>query len=699
MSRNDPGNPDILREWGLVLLKDPSRPEAERRAGAARVLAKTPRRQAEWTRPRPCRSPICRGGRDWRTRRSRSTKRRSPWRRTRRNIGNISANIIIFCTETPRPWRPGAPSPPARIATRRTWRDWARSSPDSGSKTEAAGAFADAIALDPRSFELRIKLADLKIEAGDHDAAENPAFRRGGPGRRRGAAKRLPSLAGSPMTGRRDGFRPRVEALKKRRRRPRDSRCRDPGRRLALYAEAARQPVEAISAIEDAIRLDGASVASWSTAARLFETNGRLADASAAFRKLAGIDRRGRAEALGGVARLEARLGRKDEALRAGRELLAAAPDNPDQVRVFAELCSQIGAVDEGLEALRRVARANESDPGLLRDLGDALAPRVPDRRGDRGRLAGVRPGEGYRHQARPGLPPGPTSTSAATRSTSSSPDLNASAARTAATARGRSASPRAYAASGDLGASRQQLESLLAADPRDVGLLQQLSELAEGRETTSPMRFATRSSSSTLPRPTRPIRVPIDPACPPSRRHRRGRGRLVAVGRVAKRPRPGPSRPRRPARRRQARDRPRRHRPVARQAPPATGRSSFAKRMRSLPSTAPPTPLGDFGRFWPSVATTTRKAKFPAPSAAPRRRRSPGRARRRCRGCRRGTTSSIASGPWRASAAGPGLEGGVPFASTFRINPTDFGEARMAALAGLAMLARREENEGQMAG
>src|SRR5262249_49798912 len=47
MDKADPNNPDTLREWGKLLLRDTSRPEAERRAAAAavwkRLLEKKPK--------------------------------------------------------------------------------------------------------------------------------------------------------------------------------------------------------------------------------------------------------------------------------------------------------------------------------------------------------------------------------------------------------------------------------------------------------------------------------------------------------------------------------------------------------------------------------------------------------------------------------------------------------------------------------
>ncbi|HEX3449021.1 MAG TPA: hypothetical protein VHS97_12255, partial [Isosphaeraceae bacterium] len=109
------------------------------------------------------------------------------------------------------------------------------------------------------------------------------------------------------------------------------------------------QSAEAVSAVEKAIALDDTSVASRATAARLYEASGRFADAAAGYRKLATIDRRARTEYLTNVAKLEARLGRRDEALKAGRDLLAAAPGNPEHFQFFSDLCFQLGENEEGL--------------------------------------------------------------------------------------------------------------------------------------------------------------------------------------------------------------------------------------------------------------------------------------------------------------------------------------------------------------
>ncbi len=146
--------------------------------------------------------------------------------------------------------------------------------------------------------------------------------------------------------------------------------------RLARLREAARQLPEATAAINKSLALDGKSARALGAAARIEEASGNLLDAANTYRKLAAIDRRSRTLYLTEVAKLEARLGRRDDALAAGRELLAAAPGNPEHYEFFAELCFQLGESEEGLETLRRSLRANPSDPKVLLTLARTLADR-----------------------------------------------------------------------------------------------------------------------------------------------------------------------------------------------------------------------------------------------------------------------------------------------------------------------------------
>ena len=123
-----------------------------------------------------------------------------------------------------------------------------------------------------------------------------------------------------------------------------------PWYQLARYREASRQWPAAAAAIrraKDAIgaAAAGASQASiWSAAARIFEGAGQLPEAADALRRLAAVDSKNRSEALRQVARIESKLNHRDAALQAGRDLLAAAPGDAEHYRFFANLCFQLDA-------------------------------------------------------------------------------------------------------------------------------------------------------------------------------------------------------------------------------------------------------------------------------------------------------------------------------------------------------------------
>ena len=254
---------------------------------------------------------------------------------------------------------------------------------------------------------------------------------------------------------------------------------------LARYLEADTKLPEAVRAADKAVEIDPRSISAWTLAARVRESAGSLGDAAAALARLAEIDRRNRIEHLTGVARLEARLGQVEPALKAGRDLLAAAPGNPESYEFFAQLCFGLGRPEEGLDALRRAVRLDPNDTKIALTLAGTLAEqyrtdeaiemywRAFDKSDDLdGKIGTVsRLTELYlqrnqldrlftrlQHQERDAAPG-------------------------AGQAKGRDVAicmAQAYASSGDLGSARAELERLLAADTRDTRLMQQLSKLAE---------------------------------------------------------------------------------------------------------------------------------------------------------------------------------------------------------------------------
>ena len=144
--------------------------------------------------------------------------------------------------------------------------------------------------------------------------------------------------------------------------------------KLATYFEAARKLPDAMEAVKKSTALAPDDVASWTLAARLYEQSGRLADAVEAYQKLMSLDLRSGSECLQRIASLEQRLGRRAEALKAGKELLAAGPDNADFVKFYADLCFHFGERQEALKTLRRSVRSSSADSTLILALARTLA-------------------------------------------------------------------------------------------------------------------------------------------------------------------------------------------------------------------------------------------------------------------------------------------------------------------------------------
>ena len=92
--------------------------------------------------------------------------------------------------------------------------------------------------------------------------------------------------------------------------------------RLARYYEADRQFEEAGKAIGQALDLVPNSVPCLVAAAKIQEAQNNLIAAIETNTKLATIDRRYRTEHLKKVAQIEVRLGRREKALQAGRDVL-----------------------------------------------------------------------------------------------------------------------------------------------------------------------------------------------------------------------------------------------------------------------------------------------------------------------------------------------------------------------------------------
>ncbi len=144
--------------------------------------------------------------------------------------------------------------------------------------------------------------------------------------------------------------------------------------KLAAYLEAAKQFPEAITAAKTSTQLAPEAIGPWTLTARLLEQSGRYADAVEAYQKLVSLDQRAQSEYLQKIASLQQRLGRREAALLAGKELLSFGPENPDFVKFYADLCFHFGERQEALKTLRRAVSSSSADGTLILSLARTLA-------------------------------------------------------------------------------------------------------------------------------------------------------------------------------------------------------------------------------------------------------------------------------------------------------------------------------------
>jgi tetratricopeptide (TPR) repeat protein len=373
MDKADANNPDTLREWGRLLMRDAAKPEAERKSAAAAIWRRLLERRPNDPVVAAQVADLFRaaGISDEAIALYKKAVELAPASAQYREYLGEYLHTLKRSEEALAAWKPIADG------ANRNAKNLARLAEVLGGFgyiKEAIAVQADAVSLEADDFNLVLKYADLLERNEQHDAALaqlDTATRLAGNDDDRESAL----LAQIKIYQTTESLTARTEALQKELDAGQDATS-DRWHRLARYYEASRTTAEATAAILKALDKDPKSLPVLVTAARLHESGGNMLAAAEVNRKLAAIDRRLRTEYLTKVAQLEARLGRIEAALQAGRDLLAAAPGNPEHYKFFAELCFQIGEGDEGLESLRRSVRANPSDPQGLITLANALAER-----------------------------------------------------------------------------------------------------------------------------------------------------------------------------------------------------------------------------------------------------------------------------------------------------------------------------------
>jgi tetratricopeptide (TPR) repeat protein len=486
MTKADPNNPDLIREWGRLLLGDTTRPEAERKQAAAAVW----RRLVE-ARPKDAATAVLVADL---FRQAEMPDQALDLYKKAIELAPDSAQYHEYLGEyyhtLKRPkealetWGKIAAGP------NRTAKNLGRLAEvlaGFGYLKEALAPLDEACRLDPETFDYPFKYADLLLQAGRYDDALKQLDRAA---KAADDAEQLEAVldfqiktyqAAEKLTEQIDALRKDLDAGK--------DATADRWRRLARYDEADQKLPEALAAVGKAVALDEKSVAVWTAFARIHEASGDLGGAVDAYRRLAKLDRRALTEYLTKVTALEVRLGRRDRALEAGREVLAAAPGNPESYQFFSELCAQLGEVEEGLNTLRRAVRVNPNDNKALLTLGEALAREFRTEEAI----------ELYwrAFEKAPDLEARLTIVARLTDLYLQRNQFDRLVARLEREQR-EAKQPRemaiclaqAYQSSGDFGTARAELERLLAANPRDTALLQQLSSLAE---TDGDLAFATK--------------------------------------------------------------------------------------------------------------------------------------------------------------------------------------------------------------
>jgi tetratricopeptide (TPR) repeat protein len=373
LDKTDPGNPDHLRDWGKLILRDASRPLPERRKAAARVW----RRLAD---ARPKDPVIATQMADLYRQAEMTAEALAEYQRAvslapeavqyREYLGEY-LHVLHRAPEALETWRGMA------TESRRTAPNLTRLAEvllSFGYRDEALAALNDAVKLAPDDFNLRMKSAQALRAAERYPAGLEQLDRAGRLAENTTEREAVldERIQNYQAAGRLEA---EIESLDRELQAGRDVSAQR-WYRLARYTEAARQLPAAAAAIRKALALDPRGLTSLAAQARIDEAQGNLASAADAYRQLATLDRRLRTEYLTNVARLEARLGRRDQALEAGRALLASAPGNIENYEFFAELCFGLGARDEAFDVLRRGVRANPNQPKALLSLAGALAER-----------------------------------------------------------------------------------------------------------------------------------------------------------------------------------------------------------------------------------------------------------------------------------------------------------------------------------
>ena len=378
LDKHEPNNPDTLREWGRLVLKDTKQEEPERKKLAASIW-----RRLTTAKPK---DPLVASQVGELFRLTDMTDEALELYRKAIELAPDQAQYREYLgeyyhslkrkEEALAEWRgiaAGKLKTPANVAR------LAEVLASFGYLPEAVETNAEACKLDPKDFLLQVKQVDLLAQADKHDdallqLAIVKKMAANDEEREAWLSRDLRELLST------EKLSARIAEVRKEldtKGTVSDTKSNEETASqwfwLARANESERQLKDAAQAITKAGELASQSVPILMASARIQEAQNNLLAAVEINTRLAAIDRRYRTEYLKQVATLEQKLGRKDKAVQAGRDLIAAAPGNPELYEFFSQLCFQLGENEEGLGALRRSVRVNPTEPKGLLLLASAL--------------------------------------------------------------------------------------------------------------------------------------------------------------------------------------------------------------------------------------------------------------------------------------------------------------------------------------
>lgn len=482
LDKYDPNNPDTLREWGRLILKETNLDEATRKSQAASIW-----RRLTTAKPK---DPLIASQVGELFRQAEMTDEALDYYRKAISLAPDQPQYREYLgeyfhslkrkDEALVEWRgiaEGKLKTPANVAR------LAEVLSSFGYLAEAVETNAEACKLDPKDFLLQVKQADLLAQADKHDAAlaqlaivkklaANDEEREAWISRDLRERQSMETLQARIAEVKQE-LQGTVPAVKN------EAEQAELWYWLGRAYEADRQLKDAALALSKATQLAPQAIPVLMASARIQEAQNNLIAAVEINTKLAAIDRRYRTEYLKQVATLEQKLGRKERAVQAGRDLIAAAPGNPEGYEFFSQLCFQLGETDEGLGALRRSVRVNPTEPKGLLLLASALGEQF--RTGEAIELYWRAFEKAATLEDRLGIVP--KLTELYLRSNQFDRILERLERQRREPNQQREMTiclAQAYQSAGDDGNARQELEKLLTEDTRDTQLLTQLVKLCE---------------------------------------------------------------------------------------------------------------------------------------------------------------------------------------------------------------------------